>query len=78
MQVIFFATPAELRDWLDANHETATELWVGFHKRATGRPSMVWSEAVDQELCFGWIDGIRKSVDADSYANRPERLAQRD
>ena len=70
MQVVFFATPAEFRAWLEANHETATELWVGFHKKATGRPSMVWSEAVDQALCFGWIDGIRKSVDADSYANR--------
>jgi uncharacterized protein YdeI (YjbR/CyaY-like superfamily) len=70
MQVVFFETPAEFRAWLEANHETATELWVGFHKKATGRPSMVWSEAVDQALCFGWIDGIRKSVDAGSYANR--------
>ena len=70
MQVIFFETPTAFRAWLEANHETATELWVGFHKKATGRPSMAWSEAVDQALCFGWIDGIRKSVDADSYANR--------
>ena len=70
MQVVFFETPTEFRAWLEANHETATELWVGFHKKATGRPSMVWSEAVDQALCFGWIDGIRKRVNADSYANR--------
>jgi uncharacterized protein YdeI (YjbR/CyaY-like superfamily) len=70
MQVVFFETPTAFRAWLEANHETASELWVGFHKKATGRPSMVWSEAVDQALCFGWIDGIRKSVDGDSYANR--------
>ena len=70
MDVRFFETPAELRAWLEANHETATELWVGFHKKATGRPSITWSEAVDQALCFGWIDGVRKSVDASSYANR--------
>jgi uncharacterized protein YdeI (YjbR/CyaY-like superfamily) len=70
MQVVFFETPTAFRAWLEANHETASELWVGFHKKATGRPSMVWSEAVDQALCFGWIDGIRKRVDGDSYANR--------
>jgi uncharacterized protein YdeI (YjbR/CyaY-like superfamily) len=70
VDVVFFETPAEFRAWLEANHETATELWVGFHKKATGRPSMVWPEAVDQALCFGWIDGIRKKVDENSYANR--------
>ena len=70
MDVRFFETPAEFRAWLEANHETATELWVGFHKKATGRPSITWPEAVDQALCFGWIDGIRKSVDENSYTNR--------
>jgi uncharacterized protein YdeI (YjbR/CyaY-like superfamily) len=70
MDVRFFETPAEFRAWLEANHETATELWVGFHKKATGRPSITWPEAVDQALCFGWIDGIRKSVDEHSYTNR--------
>ena len=70
MDPIFFETPAQFRAWLEANHETATEIWVGFHKKSTGRPSMVWSEAVDQAICFGWIDGIRKSVDADRYTNR--------
>ena len=70
MDVRFFETPAEFRAWLEANHETATELWVGFHKKATGRPSITWPEAVDQALCFGWIDGIRKSVGESSYANR--------
>ena len=70
MDVLFFETPSEFRAWLEVNHETATELWVGFHKKATGRPSMTWPEAVDQALCFGWIDGIRKSVDEHSYTNR--------
>jgi uncharacterized protein YdeI (YjbR/CyaY-like superfamily) len=70
VDVVFFESPAEFRAWLEANHETATELWVGFHKKATGRPSMVWPEAVEQALCFGWIDGIRKRVDDHSYTNR--------
>jgi uncharacterized protein YdeI (YjbR/CyaY-like superfamily) len=70
VEVVFFETPAEFRAWLDAHHDTATEVWVGFHKKGTGRPSMTWPEAVDQALCFGWIDGIRKSVDESSYTNR--------
>ena len=70
MDVRFFETPGDFRAWLEANHETATELWVGFHKKSTGRPSITWPEAVDQALCFGWIDGIRKSVDEHSYTNR--------
>lgn len=70
MDVRFFETPAEFRAWLEANHETATELWVGFHKKATSRPSITWPEAVDQALCFGWIDGVRRSVDESSYTNR--------
>jgi uncharacterized protein YdeI (YjbR/CyaY-like superfamily) len=70
VDVVFFETPAKFRAWLKANHETATELWVGFHKKATGRPSMIWQEAVEQALCFGWIDGIRKTVDEHSFTNR--------
>jgi uncharacterized protein YdeI (YjbR/CyaY-like superfamily) len=66
----FFPTPADFRRWLQKNHRTATELWVGFYKKATGRPSITWPEAVDEALCFGWIDGVRKSVDAESYTNR--------
>lgn len=66
----FFATPAELRNWFSKNHKKAAELWVGFHKRATGKSSITWPESVDQALCFGWIDGIRKSLDADSYMVR--------
>jgi uncharacterized protein YdeI (YjbR/CyaY-like superfamily) len=66
----FFATPAAFRRWLERHHDSAPELWVGFHKKATGRPSITWQESVDEALCFGWIDGIRKSLDADSYVIR--------
>jgi uncharacterized protein YdeI (YjbR/CyaY-like superfamily) len=66
----FFATQLKWRAWLDRNHDTAAELWVGFYKKGTGRPSITWPEAVDEALCFGWIDSVRKSVDAESYTNR--------
>ena len=56
--------------WLEENHTTATELWVGFYKRDSGKPSIAWPESVDQALCFGWIDGIRKRVDEISYQIR--------
>ena len=61
---------AKFRAWLQKHHRTATELWVGYRKKATGTPSITWQESVDEALCFGWIDGIRKSVDAESYTNR--------
>jgi uncharacterized protein YdeI (YjbR/CyaY-like superfamily) len=67
---VFFESREQLREWLAANHETATELWVGHWKKGTGRPSLTWPELVDEALCVGWIDGIRKSVDADSYKQR--------
>jgi uncharacterized protein YdeI (YjbR/CyaY-like superfamily) len=70
MDVTFFATQAEWREWLEANHATATELLVGFHKRATGKPSMTWPQSVDEALCFGWIDGVRKSLDGERYTIR--------
>jgi uncharacterized protein YdeI (YjbR/CyaY-like superfamily) len=66
----FFATAGELRDWLEANHATATELLVGFYKRGSGKPSISWQDLVDEELCFGWIDGVRKGIDDISYSNR--------
>ena len=66
----FFATPAEFGAWLEAHHSQATELWVGFHKKGSGLPSMTWPEAVDEALCFGWIDGVRKSIDETSYIIR--------
>ena len=70
MKPIYFETPAEFRRWLEKNHAKATELLVGFHKRGTGKPSMTWPESVDEALCFGWIDGIRKSVDGERYTIR--------
>ena len=70
MKIRFFGTPAELRAWFDKFHAKETEVWIGFHKRATGKPSVTWSESVDEALCVGWIDGIRKRIDADSYKIR--------
>lgn len=67
---MFFATPAEFGAWLEARHSQATELWVGFHKKGSGLPSMTWPEAVDEALCFGWIDGVRKSIEETSYVIR--------
>jgi len=67
---LFFASPAEWRRWLSAHHARKDELWVGFHKRSTGRPSLTWPESVDEALCFGWIDGLRKSLDAERYMIR--------
>jgi uncharacterized protein YdeI (YjbR/CyaY-like superfamily) len=66
----FFATPAAFRAWLEAHHETSTELLVGFHKRASGKPSITWPESVDEALSFGWIDGVRRSLGADAYTIR--------
>jgi uncharacterized protein YdeI (YjbR/CyaY-like superfamily) len=67
---IYFASPAELRDWFNEHHETATELWVGHYRKATGRPSLSWSESVDEALCVGWIDGVRYSVDGERFMQR--------
>jgi uncharacterized protein YdeI (YjbR/CyaY-like superfamily) len=68
--VHFFASTDELRDWFDANHATATELWLGQHRKSTGRPTIGWSEAVDEALCVGWIDGVRYSLDGERFAQR--------
>lgn len=70
MDATFFATSAEFRAWLEAYHETARELLVGFHKKGSGLPSITWPEAVDQALCFGWIDGVRRSLGETSYMIR--------
>jgi uncharacterized protein YdeI (YjbR/CyaY-like superfamily) len=69
-EVRFFETADDLRRWLETNHETANELWVGLYKLRSGRASVRWPEVVDEALCFGWIDGIRKSIDDVSYRNR--------
>jgi uncharacterized protein YdeI (YjbR/CyaY-like superfamily) len=70
MKPTFFATPRDLRAWLLEHHDTATELWVGLYKKGSGRPSVTWSEVVDEALCFGWIDGVRRGIDDQSYMNR--------
>jgi uncharacterized protein YdeI (YjbR/CyaY-like superfamily) len=70
MEPTFFATPADFRAWLERHHDSESELVVGFYKKGSGRPSITWPEAVDQALCFGWIDGVRRRVDDISYCNR--------
>jgi uncharacterized protein YdeI (YjbR/CyaY-like superfamily) len=70
MEPTFFATPADFRAWLERHHESHSELIVGFHKRGSGRPSITWQESVDQALCFGWIDGVRRRIDDASYSIR--------
>jgi uncharacterized protein YdeI (YjbR/CyaY-like superfamily) len=67
---IYFESPAAFRRWLEANHEAADHLVVGYHKAHTGRPSMTWAQSVDEALCFGWIDGVRHRVDEDRYTIR--------
>ncbi len=66
----FFETPEKFRKWLEKNHRLEKELLVGFYKVGSGKPSMNWSQSVDQALCFGWIDGVRKSIDHESYSIR--------
>lgn len=70
MDPIFFKSSKEFRQWLKKNHKTQTEVFVGYNKTKTGKPSMSWSESVDQALCFGWIDSVRRSIDDESYTNR--------
>ena len=70
MEPTYFATPEDFRAWLEAHHDTEGELLVGFHKKGSGRPSITWPESVDQALCFGWIDGVRRRIDDHSYSIR--------
>lgn len=70
MKIKFFKTPEDFRRWLETHHATTDELWVGYYKKDSGKPGITWPESVDEALCFGWIDGIRKRVDDTSYANR--------
>lgn len=70
MKPIFFETPADFRAWLAKNHATAKELLVGFYKKGSKRPSITWPESVDEALCYGWIDGVRKGIDDESYTIR--------
>ena len=66
----FFATPAAFRAWLDAHHDRGSELVVGFYKKGSGKPSISWPESVDEALCYGWIDGVRRSLGEESYTIR--------
>jgi uncharacterized protein YdeI (YjbR/CyaY-like superfamily) len=66
----FFTTAGRFRKWLEANHDKAGEIWLGFYKKAAGKKGITYKEALDEALCFGWIDGVRKSVDGDSYVQR--------
>lgn len=69
-EILFFAKPQDFRKWLTAHHENTSELWVGFYKKDSGRPSITWPESVDEALCVGWVDGLRKTIDAESYKIR--------
>jgi uncharacterized protein YdeI (YjbR/CyaY-like superfamily) len=70
MDATFFETQDDLRRWLAGNHNSVTELWVGFYKRGSGRPSITYPQALEEALCFGWIDGVRYSVDGQSFRQR--------
>ncbi len=70
MNPIFFSNQLEFRKWLESNHDWETELLVGFYKVKSGKPSMTWSQSVDEAICYGWIDGIRRSIDNESYSIR--------
>jgi uncharacterized protein YdeI (YjbR/CyaY-like superfamily) len=67
---IFFETPGELRAWLEEHHATASEVWVGYYKKGSGRRSLTWSDVVDEALCFGWIDGKTQRIDEHRYRQR--------
>jgi uncharacterized protein YdeI (YjbR/CyaY-like superfamily) len=70
MKIKYFKSANEFRSWLEKNHATTPELWVGYYKKSSLQPSITWPESVDEALCFGWIDGIRKSVDELRYTIR--------
>jgi uncharacterized protein YdeI (YjbR/CyaY-like superfamily) len=70
MEALFFATPAEFRAWLEEHHAVEREVVVGYYRKTSKRQSITWQESVDEALCFGWIDGIRRRIDDESYSNR--------
>lgn len=77
MKATFFSTRAQFRAWLKKHHQAADELWVGYYRKDSGKPSVTWQETVEEALCFGWIDGIRKKISDEAYTNRftPRRPA---
>jgi uncharacterized protein YdeI (YjbR/CyaY-like superfamily) len=70
LEAHYFETQTAFREWLDKHHASEKELLVGFYKKGSGKPSMTWPESVDQALCYGWIDGVRRSVDDERYTIR--------
>ncbi len=70
MEETYFSSPQDWRDWLIKNHDTCTEIWVGLYKKGSGKIGITYNEAVEQALCFGWIDGLTKGVDEESYKIR--------
>ncbi len=70
MQPTFFKNPAEWRQWLKENHDKADEIWLGYYKKNSGNANYSWSASVDEAICYGWIDGLRRSVDEVSYMIR--------
>ncbi|HWL91186.1 MAG TPA: bacteriocin-protection protein, partial [Actinomycetota bacterium] len=70
MEPTTFRRPQDFRAWLEQHHDTERELWVGYYKKGSGKASMTWAESVDEALCFGWIDGVRKSIDEERYMIR--------
>jgi len=70
LEPIFFVSGKAFYVWLEGHHATQTEVIVGFHKKGAGTPSLTWSESVDQALCFGWIDGVRRNHGPDTYTIR--------
>ncbi len=68
--ITFFENQAYLRKWFEANYKESKEIWIGYYRKGTGKPSITWKESVDEALCFGWIDGIRKKVDDESFTIR--------
>ena len=70
MKVVFFPAQSHFQKWLEESHQNSEELWVGFYQKSSGKPSITYSEALDEALCFGWIDGVRKKVGADAYTIR--------
>ncbi len=70
MKIAYFKSASGFRHWLEANHASVRELWVGFFKKASGKAGITYAEAVDEGLCFGWIDGLKKRVDDLSYTHR--------
>lgn len=70
MNPVFFKTASDFREWLEKNHSTEKEIWVGYYKTSSGRTGITWPQSVDEAISFGWIDGISKSIDQESYCNR--------